>query len=289
MARRSIFEDLMDLASRLPWAVSFALAALSGAGLHALGAALSVSAGGSSAALGGVVTRSLYGTIVDLLQFVIPLGFLFGAVASFLKRSKANSVFLEARSAPERTASAISWTEFERLVGEAFRRRGYDVTESGGGGSDGGVDLVLVRGNQQFLVQCKQWRTQRVGVTTVRELYGVIAARQAAGGFVVTSGEFTHEAAHFAQDCGVELVDGKGLASLIRELDLKEIDDARLSAEPHPRPDILNPSSGGTACPECGSTMKQRTAKRGPLVGQDFFGCTRYPACRGIRRIAEPL
>jgi hypothetical protein len=84
-------------------------------------------------------------------------------------------------------------------------------------------------------------------------------------------------------------VDGNGLASLIRELDSKGADDARLSAGAQPRPDVVNPSSAGAICPECGSTMKRRTAKRGPLVGQDFLGCSRYPTCRGIRRIAEPI
>ena len=33
-----------------------------------------------------------------------------------------------------------------------------------------------------------------IGVTTVRELYGVMAARGAAGGYVVASGQFTAEA-----------------------------------------------------------------------------------------------
>jgi restriction system protein len=44
------------------------------------------------------------------------------------------------------TLRAISWQEFEELVGEAFRRNGYTVTETGGGGADGGVDLVLKKG-----------------------------------------------------------------------------------------------------------------------------------------------
>ena len=34
----------------------------------------------------------------------------------------------------------LSWQDFEVLVGEAFRRQGYAVEQSGGGGPDGGVD-----------------------------------------------------------------------------------------------------------------------------------------------------
>ncbi len=35
----------------------------------------------------------------------------------------------------------MTWQDFERLVGEAFRQRGYRVAETGRGGADGGVAL----------------------------------------------------------------------------------------------------------------------------------------------------
>lgn len=98
--------------------------------------------------------------------------------------------------------------EFEMLVGEAFRRRGYTVEETGGHGADGGVDLVLSKAGQRFLVQCKQWKTSKVGVKLIRELYGVIAAKGAAGGFVVTSGVFTDDAVAFAAGKRIDLIDG---------------------------------------------------------------------------------
>jgi restriction system protein len=50
-----------------------------------------------------------------------------------------------------------------------------------------------------------------VGVDVVRELYGVMAATGAAGGFVVTSGRFTEDAASFARGRNVMLVDGPKL------------------------------------------------------------------------------
>ena len=40
---------------------------------------------------------------------------------------------------------ALTWQQFESIVGEGFRRQGYSVTETGQGGADGGVDLVLMR------------------------------------------------------------------------------------------------------------------------------------------------
>ena len=36
-------------------------------------------------------------------------------------------------------------------------------------------------------------------------------------------------------------------------------------------------------CPQCGSAMKLRTARRGANAGGQFWGCTQYPRCKGTR------
>jgi four helix bundle suffix protein len=38
------------------------------------------------------------------------------------------------------------------------------------------------------------------------------------------------------------------------------------------------------ACPECGKPMQKRTARAGQNAGQEFWGCSGYSQCRGIRR-----
>jgi hypothetical protein len=91
----------------------------------------------------------------------------------------------------------LSWRELEQLVGEAYRRQGYSVREFGGGGADGGVDLVLQREGQTTLVQCKRWKAWSVGVKVVRELYGVMTAEKASRGVVVSCGRFTRDADRF--------------------------------------------------------------------------------------------
>jgi restriction system protein len=102
-------------------------------------------------------------------------------------------------------------------VGEAYALQGYHVTETGGGGADGGVDLVLTKGGEKFFVQCKQWKAYKVGVDVVRELYGVMAAKGATGGFVVTSGRFTDDAKAFAAGRNVQLLDGTRLFVMIKQ------------------------------------------------------------------------
>ena len=62
----------------------------------------------------------------------------------------------------------LPWKTFEDLMAEAYRRQGYKVEETLGGGPDGGVDLVLGRNGSVTVVQCKRWSVkQRVKVQTV--------------------------------------------------------------------------------------------------------------------------
>lgn len=47
-----------------------------------------------------------------------------------------------------------------------------------------------------------------------------MAASGAASGFVVTSGRFTSEAIRFSADCRVELIDGKKLMAIIKNVQI---------------------------------------------------------------------
>lgn len=155
-----------------------------------------------------------------------------------------------------------------RVPRSARRLAGVAVgAASGGDGPDGGVDLVLNRGAEKVLVQCKQWRAMKVGVGTVRELYGVMAAEGAAAGVVVTSGRFTSEAIEFASGRNVQLIEGDELRRMIREAK-----GARTVA-PSVAPSTDAKPTGG--CPQCGGPMVRRMAKRGANVGQSFYGCSR--------------
>lgn len=190
--------------------------------------------------------------------------------------AEAGAAMRVAASPGQGALNDMIWRQFEVVVGEAFRRKGYSVAEKGGGGADGGVDLVLKKQGETFLVQCKQWRAIKVGVNIVRELYGVMAAKGATGGFVVTSGVFTEEACAFAKGTNIELIDGKALHALI----------AGVKAPPRFFRDPLSVmTTGAPFCPECQSRMVKRKTKRGANAGKMFWGCSRYPECKGTRPI----
>ena len=212
------FSDLLDVASKLPWKVSLGVAAISLLGFHLLAAAFAATPTVTTVAdMGGVVIHQGIHVFASIFQYVIPMAFVIGASVSYLKRSRSIELFENARSSPASDVSSLSWQQFEELVGEGFRQRGFQVTEKWGAAPDGGVDLILARGTERFLVQCKQWRARQVSVTIVRELYGVMAAQQAAGGYVVTSGRFTQDAIAFAEGRNIELIDGGKLPALLRQ------------------------------------------------------------------------
>jgi restriction system protein len=287
MARRktSPFEELVEVVAMLPWWAGVALAAVSYVWLHGVASA-EVAAVTQPGQIGQVVGQQLSKTFATFGQYVLPAACLIGAALSAWERYRRRRLLAqvtENRSAAD-ALEGISWREFEMLVGEAFRQKGFAVTETGGGGADGGVDLVLARDGEKFLVQCKQWKAFKVGVSVVRELYGVMAARCAAGGYVVTSGQFTQEAKDFASGRNIFLMDGPALRSLIgsvKAAGVRRIGEGNAELRPIPVPtSIAEP-----ACPVCGNAMVRRTAKRGANAGNSFWGCPKYPACRGIREI----
>lgn len=139
---------------------------------------------------------------------------------------------------------------------------------------------MLQKGSDRYLVQCKHWRALRVGVEPVRELYGVMAARRVAGGFLVTSGDFTEEARRFAQGREVQLINGKKLMAGIRT------QAGVVRVEPELEPPAPQATSV-PACPLCNAPMVLRQARTGSMAGHRFWGCETFAQtrCRGTREL----
>ena len=47
-------------------------------------------------------------------------------------------------------------------------------------------------------------------------------------------------------------------------------------------------SAESPPCPKCGSAMARRVAKSGANVGNEFWGCTRFPKCRSMVALDPP-
>ena len=126
--------------------------------------------------------------------------------------------------------------------------------------------MVLKKDGGLVLVQCKQWKSTKVGVNIVRELLGVMTAKHATSGVLITSGVFTQEAKNFAADKPIDLVDGSQLLQLVGDVQKR----GGLS----PKPATAN------VCLQCGGELVLRTAQKGPNPGQKFWDCSNFPKCR---------
>lgn len=278
--KTSPLEDMMLLASKLPWWVGILLALVSFLVLHTI-AVSPLAPLASPAQMGNFMAKNLIRTMAMFGQLILPMVFVFGALFSVINAARQKKLYDTAASRTDVAAlNEMSWDEFEMLVGEHFRRQGFQVIRQGGNGPDGGVDLVLKNKSETYLVQCKQWKAYKVGVQPVRELYGVMASRGAAGGYVVTSGMFTGEAQEFAKGLNVELIDGRNLRQIIN------------NARKPSAAAVQQPAAVQTAaprCPKCGADMKKRVARQGSNAGNEFWGCSGYPACKGILPITSAV
>ena len=286
MARKrktSPLDDMLDLVSLLPWWAGVAIAVVGYVVLHrmAVPVAMTTVQPGQNT---GIAMQSMMTGLATAGQYIVALIGLVGAAMSFFRRKQRTALVTDVEQAESANAlDGMSWRDFELLVGEAFRLQGYRVVENGGGGPDGGIDLAMTKGHEKFLIQCKQWKAFKVGVDVVRELYGVMAAKGATGGFVVTSGRFTDDAKAFADGRNVQLVDGPKLFAMI-----KLAKQSLMASAPPPasKPLVTQPSAAiAPVCPQCGAGMVRRTARKGGNAGAEFLGCSNFPTCRGVRQL----
>lgn len=260
-------EKLLDVLIRLPWWMSAI-----GVAVVLAGRAAWVSWVESSNELGmyaGMV-RQLHWWFYGLAVILA-----FGSLASLVRQWWTGRKL--DRHAGEKSIHELNWREFESVIQEAFRRQGYLAVETQTG-ADGGYDIGLRKDGKLYLVQCKHWKAQKVGVSPVRELFGVIAARGAAGGFFVTSGYYTEDAKAFAAQTKLKLIDGPQLKKLIAQV-------ARSKPTADVQPERIDPVvTLAPDCPKCGAEMIKRVAKKGANAGKEFWGCSEYPRCWGVVR-----
>ena len=273
---------MITAASRLPWWVCILLAIISFFVLHTIASRPIAIAVTNANQLGNAAMRGMGQCLAGIGQYVLPLAFSVAAIVSLVKRSRRRQLYVNTQS--RNTVSALhemDWHDFERLVEEFYRRKGFLVTRDSVDGPDGGIDLILHRDRETYLVQCKKWKAYKIGVQQVREFYGIITARGAAGGYFVTSGTYTDDAKAFANGTNLELIDGVKLRWMIATTQNGQV-TAKRSTE-------LGPTliHSAPACPTCGKSMTKRVARQGGSAGKEFWGCTAFPRCSGTRPLDE--
>lgn len=268
-----------DTLIMLPWQISAALAVAAFVGLRWVLPTI-------------VFENSFFSSLAKVasgLSWFALIGF--GVIAGLSKLIAAKKRALLDGQRDLESLGALSWQQFEWMVGEAYRRQGYSVEESLAGGADGGIDLILRKDGQTSLMQCKRWKTQSVGAPVIREMFGLLAHHRADRVIVVTSGQFTREALAFADGKSIDLINGPALLALVRSVrhltSLKPLKTTSIQPGATATPVQRDDPEGivDVNCPSCGVSMVKRTAKHGANAGNTFWGCSNYPTCRGVRQV----
>jgi len=74
----------------------------------------------------------------------------------------------------------------------------------------------------------------------------------------------------------------RDFAHKLRSSALEATKETRRAHVQHVRENATRKKTDLTKCPRCGSKMIERTNRK---TGQTFFGCSRYPNCRGTRQV----
>lgn len=106
---------------------------------------------------------------------------------------------------------ALKHAEFvDRLV-PALRAEGYAIEYA----TDARYDLVLRRGGERTIVNCKGWNAALIGARFVRAVQLAQRGQNAAGAKVITCGQFAPGAQRYSRTSSVELLDGAQLLRLL--------------------------------------------------------------------------
>lgn len=109
----------------------------------------------------------------------------------------------------------ITGYEFEYFLKELFEKMGYKV-ENTSLSNDQGADLIVIKFGDKISVQAKRY-SGSVGNKAIQEVVASIKHYKADRGVVITTSSFTRQAVVLAESNNIELIDRKGLESLIEK------------------------------------------------------------------------
>lgn len=115
--------------------------------------------------------------------------------------------------------------EFQKFVADLFEKLGFVNLQLGPPTADGGIDISMeeksVIGHIRFIVECKHHPEGTIGRPVVQKLHSAVMATPTLDkGLIVTSGKFSNQAIQYAEEVGIELIDGEKLKELAQKVGL---------------------------------------------------------------------
>lgn len=217
----------------------------------------------------------LYFKNIFIAVVIFFVAILFPLVAYGIYRKVKKRDFFESRRTLE-DLRRLKPSEFEEFIAHLFQKMGYQ-TETVGGSSDGGIDVIAEKDGVKHYIQCKKFITRQVGAGDMRDFYGAVTDKLTnAKAFFITTNVFTEEAKIFAEGKSIELIDGSKLMDYVHKTGMDTFN-------------INRPVFGSDIsekCPWCGFQLVLRTAHKGSHAGNNFYGCSNYPKCKFTKNIS---
>ena len=188
MHERSLFASLL----RLPWWVSLVIGVL-------------------IALLSRLTLKG------DFLIFGVTMSLPFVVIAAIGLRRQWQAPGAARIEAVLSAVQAMSWREFSALVEAALVRDGFAVMPV----SLPAADFEIMQGVSVALVSCKRWKAANQGVAPLQDLAALREARGAGEAIYISVAPVTGNAQAYASGQRMRLINGAGLAQLLRGLDLK--------------------------------------------------------------------
>ncbi|WP_066309219.1 restriction endonuclease [Bacillus sp. FJAT-29814] len=107
--------------------------------------------------------------------------------------------------------------EFEKYIRDLFSMKGYETTLTPITG-DGGKDIILRKGNDILIVECKRYNATKVTRPDIQKFHSAIMDMEAKEGLYVTTGYFTAPAIKYVLDKPIILIDLPRLLDLIEDV-----------------------------------------------------------------------
>jgi restriction system protein len=125
--------------------------------------------------------------------------------------------------------------QFQKFVASLFQKLGFTNVKVGPTGADEGVDLDMEQktdvGTIRYVVECKHHSEGTVGRPVVQKLHSVVMTKGMHKGIIVTSGNFSGDAATYAESVGIELIDMNKLKELAKKIGMSIKRESSISIE----------------------------------------------------------
>jgi restriction system protein len=190
MAEKSLFAILL----RSPWWISLALA-------------------------GVIALISRLALPTEMFWFGAMGGFPFLVIAVMAARRQMNEPSAARVQKTLEAAGAMSWRDFSAALEDGWLKAGFTVTRREGRDS-GGADFAIHKSGATTLVAGKRWKAASLGVEPLRELKAALDKAEARDGIFVALGDVTPQAAKFARDSGIRVLQAPELVKLLRNTSL---------------------------------------------------------------------